>query len=652
MAASTPLFLPETSQASLLELYAQCVRSLTDTWNLRKRMQDIDLAYLRENDFSTEQLRAQLLNQMGDPTRLQNLTIPIIMPQVTAAVAYQAAVFLSPTPLFGVVSSPQFENEALQFQSVIEENSVRGGWVRQLLLFLFDTIKYNHAAIEVDWSKVFTAAIETDVTFDSGRTGRPKQLIWEGNCLTRWSPYNTFFDSRVDAPEIPEKGEFAGHTRRVSRIALKQFINTLDNVQKSNIKKAFESGMPSAFLEADAYYVPQINPAAILDVTTTGEIIDWNAFVGLSGANPSINYKNEYDLSTIYLRALPSDHDLRIPSSNTPQVFKLHVVNHSVIIYCERQTNAHEKIPVLFGQAAEDGLSYQSKSLATNGKPFQEIASALANSVIAGRRRAVTDRVAYDPSRVSEAHMTSPNPSAKIPMRPNAYGKPVSEAFYQFPYNDNTAAQSLQDMQLVMGLANSLVGQNAARQGQFVKGNKTDQQWESTMQNATNKDQMTALLLEAQVFTPMKEILKLNTFQYQQKGDVYSPSKQTVVSVDPVALRKAVLAFKVTDGLIPTEKVIHVDVLQGAMQALATSPVLGNAYNIGPMFSYLMKTQNADLSPFEKSKEQLTYEQALQAWQAAAQAAADAKVGFSTPQPTPDQFGYKPEDEASEANSQ
>lgn len=643
MAANTPLYLTEKSQQALLELEKQCVRTLTTTWNLRKRLLDIDLAYLRENDFSTEQARAKLMNSLGDPTRIQNLVIPIVMPQVVTAVAYQAAVFLTPTPMIGVVASKQFEDEALQFQTILEENSIRGGWVRQFLKFFYDIVKYNHGAIEVDWNKVYTAAIETDTTFDTGKTGRPKQLIWEGNCIKRWDPYNTFFDSRVEAPEVAEFGEFAGVTQRVSRIRLKQFINTLENVQRGNIKAAFESGSSATWGdEVEPYYIPPINPDALLDITTMGEITDWNAFVGISGASTKIDYKNEYELTTLYVRAIPSDFDIRIPSSNTPQVFKLYVVNHQVILYAERQTNAHEKIPVLFGQAAEDGLSYQTKSLVSNAKPFQEIASALANSVMASRRRAITDRALYDPSRVSEAHINSPNPSAKIPVRPSAYGKPVAESVYQFPYNDNQAGISMQEMQAVIGMADVLNSQNQARQGQFVKGNKTNEQWQATMSNATSKDQMTALLLEAQVFTPMKEIIKINTYQYQPRTSVYSQSQRRAVEIDPVAIRKAVLAFKMTDGLVPTDKVIHTDVMQVALQVLGSSPQLSGAYNVGELFSYLLKTQNADISEFQKSPEQLAYEQALVAWQQAAQFAAEKETSFSTPQPLPQQFNYNP----------
>jgi hypothetical protein len=339
---------------------------------------------------------------------------------------------------------------------------------------------------------------------------------------------------------------------------------------------------------------------------------------------------------------MPIDFGIKAPSPKTPQVWKIIWVNHSIPIYVERQTNAHEKLPVLFAQPYEDGLGYQTKSLAQDAQPFQDVASALMNSVLAGRRRAATDRVLYDPSRISEAHINNPNPAAKIPVRPSAYGKPVGEAVFPFPFRDDQAGIAMQEIQAVVQFGNVLLGQNQARQGQFVKGNKTDGQWDTVMSNATSNDQATALLLETQVFTPLKEILKLNILQFQQPGTYYSPSQQSQVDVDPLALRQAVMNFKVTDGLLPDEKIMSTDTLKVAMQAIASSPTLGGAYNVGPMFSYIMKTENVDLTPFEKSPQQLTYEQAYNNWVMLAQMALQKGTPFQTPAPLPEQFGYDP----------
>jgi hypothetical protein len=98
-----------------------------------------------------------------------------------------------------------------------------------------------------------------------------------------------------------------------------------------------------------------------------------------------------------------------------------------------------------------------------------------------------------------------------------------------------------------------------------------------------------------------------------------------------------------------------------AIQTMGSSQQIGAGYNLAPAFSYLMKSRNVDLSPFEKSQQQMAYEQAVGQWQqAAAQVAELAKAAtmkidgvtmdalqqmiqkLLPAQPTPQQFGYQP----------
>lgn len=645
MSSATPIIIPDKSQAALVQFHKQCYSMLNQQWNLREQMRQRDLAYIRENDWTQEHWRAKLANRYGDPTKFQNVTVPVVMPQVEAAVTYQASVFLTGTPIFGFVAPPDQEDTALQYQAIVEENSIRGGWTQQLQIFFRDLFKYNLGALEVTWDREVTEAVETDLGFTGGQEGKPKQVIWEGNCLKRWDLYNTFFDTRYKPTDIYKDGEFAGNTRLMSRIHLKKFINELPDKMISNVKAAFESGLGtqggSGTGGIESYYIPQINPGALMQIDPKRST-DWMSWAGMLDRPQPIAYKNLYEVTTLYARIIPADFALKVPSANTPQVWKFIIVNHQVLIYAERQTNAHGYLPILFGQANEDGLGYQTKSHAENAKPFQDIASALVNSAIAARRRAISDRTLYDPSRVSEASINSDNPSAKIPVRPAAYGKPVSEAVYAFPFRDDQSAVAFQELPQMMQMANAVNGQNQAKQGQFVKGNKTLHEYENVMSNANGRDQMTSMLLETQVFTPLKHILKLNMMQYQSGVSLYSPSMDKTVKVDPVALRKSQAVFKVTDGLTPTDKAISGDDFTMAIQTIGSSPQIGAAYNIGPMFSYLMKTRNASLAAFEKSPQQVAFEQAMAQWSQAAQLAIEKEQEFKVPQPTPQQYGYTP----------
>ena len=307
-------------------------------------------------------------------------------------------------------------------------------------------------------------------------------------------------------------------------------------------------------------------------------------------------------------------------------------------------------IPILFIQPHEDGLGYQTKSLARNAEPFQSVASALVNSAIQARRRAISDRGLYDPTKVDAKQINNESASAKIPVKPAAYGKPLSEAYYPIPYRDEQSAQAMQDLQVMYRMNEHVTGQNQAQQGQFVKGNKTLFEYQDVMQNAAGRSQAISILLETQFFTPLKELLKLNVLQYQQTAEVFNREIEQVIPIDPITLRQATLAFKVSDGLVPASKQMNSEAFQSAVQTIAAVPQLAGAYNLGPMFSYLFKSQRADVAQFEKTQEELQYEQAMAQWQQAVQMLSEALASNPNmtpeqiqqslpPQPTPEQFG-------------
>ena len=652
MAAASSVPLSKTSQRAFIEYYKQS-RDLQRQArsSLRLRMEEIDRTYQREMDAEQEHLRAKEANKAGNTDRFQNITVPVVMPQVESATTYQASVFLTGYPLFGVVASPQFMDEATQMETVIDEQSVRGGWTRDFLKHFRDGFKYNFAPLEVSWEQSVTATVETDLAANI-KEGIPKDILWAGNNVKRLDPYNVFVDPRVDPTAIPTDGEFAGYVDFMTRIKLKSFIASLPDTIIANIQPAFASGLGStagavSTADSEGYYIPDINSDVNMEDNKGGT--NWLAWAGMSTTrNTNMDYKDTYEVTTLYCRILPAEFSLRVPNRNIPQVYKLIIVNHEHIVYCEKQTNAHNLIPILIGQPLEDGLGYQTKSLGKNAQPFQEVASAYMNSIIHSRRRAISDRVLYDPSRITAAHINSANPSAKIPVRPAAFGKKISDSVYQFPYREDQASTSMQQIQALLGLANNLSGQNQASQGQFVKGNKTLHEFESVMQNANGRDQIAAILLEAQVFTPLKHILKLNILQYQGGTTIYNRDKEVAVEIDPIALRKTVLEFKVSDGLIPSSKLINGESLATALQVIGSSPEISGGYNIAPMFSYLMKTQGAKLTSFEKSPEQMAYEQAMGAWQQMMQFAIEkgldpeANQEKLPPQPLPQDYGYEP----------
>lgn len=629
MATATQInILPE--QERQICIYAQKAHELLmNQFSLRNNLENIDRYYAREDDWTEEQVRARIANKVGDKKKLQNVTVPIVYPQVRAALGYLGNVFLTGYPLFGVSSDPATAPQALQMETIVAENAISSRWTRQLLMFFIDGLKYNLHGLELEWGQKTVYDIETNI--NSPNNARPKSRTWQGNVLKRMDLYNTFFDPRVHPAEIHEYGEYAGYIEMYSRIRLKQLCNDLfGKVAPATIIKALESGPSPGGMTGSgqpfSYYIPIINPYPIMNRQNI-LTFDWMAWAEAANARTKdgIKYQNVFEVMKLYARILPADFGFDVPEKNTPQVWKFIIINGQVVLFAERQANAHNFIPMFFGQPLEDGLDFQTKSFASNVTDMQDVASAMWNGYLASKRRLVGDRVIYDPLRINAKDINSDNPAAKIPVRPSAYGRNVSEAVYQFPFHDEQTASLLEGSDLVVRFSNVINQQNPAAQGQFVKGNKTLHEYEDVMGHGNSNNQLMAISTEDQVFTPMKEAIKLNILQFQGEAVMFNRDKQQQVNIKPEELRKAAIHFKVSDGITPKEKQLSTDEFQTALQVIGSSPQVGSGFDMASLISYLFMEQGADLRPFQKSSLQMQYEQQVQSWQSVMMEALKAK---------------------------
>lgn len=610
----------EDSERAIITYATRACELLLNQFSMRTNLETIDRYYQRETDWTPENLRAKYANKFGDKRHIQNPQIPVIMPQVRAALAYFVNTFLTGYPIFDVTSDPANEDAAMQLATIIAENSIHTGWERELVMFFNDGLKYNLQALELEWKQETVAAIETDVSFPN--SAKPVNKLWSGNSLKRLDLYNTFFDPRVSPSQVCKRGEYAGYIELYSRIQLKQLCNDLfGDVQKDTIDRAFASGPAPGGLTSSgspfAYYIPLVNPFPVMQRQNL-QTFDWMAWAeGMlpAGGKPAIHYGNVYEVATVYGRILPRDFGFnKVPQPGTPQIWKFKIVNRQVVLYAERQTNAHGYIPIFLGQPLEDGLDFQTKSFAANVMDMQDIATSLWASRIASKRRLIGDRVLYDPSRIRKEDINTINPEAKIPVRPSAYGKTIAEAVYQFPFHDEQTDSLVNDANMVNAMADKINQQNPAQQGQFVKGNKTKTEYEDVQGHGNGNNQTMAIMIEAQVFTPMKEAIKLNILQYQNDTTLFNRDAGQQVKINVTDLRKSSVQFKVSDGLIPVEKQMSTDEFQTALQVLGSSPALAAGYQMAPMFSYIMKLRGADLTTFEIPQDIQQFQQQMQTW--------------------------------------
>lgn len=601
--ADRPLRPSKESQEMLLQYFKRAFDYMSSNEHgMRDRLYERDLEFYRENDWDEAHRRARAANRRGNANRLQDVQVPIVAPQVEAQLGDLASIFLTGYPIFGVVSSPETADMALAFETQIGDNALKFGWPRQLLLTLRDGLKYNVQAAEIDWADIKVGTVLNDLENPTSTTGAGVRTVYSGNRVQRLDLYNTIIDPRVAPANVHIEGEFAGYSQLVGRIELKRRMAALPQGTLINATAAFESGAAeiSGTSGTNAYYIPQINNTPLVDPMIHQQ--DWLTWLGLNTGK--INYSPSYEWSVLYARMIPSE--LKIPVSNapnTPRIFKLIVINRRVLISATIMDNAHDYLPIIVGQPEEDGLGYQTKSFAEGLEPFQQLSTGLWKATMEGQRRAVYDRLLYDPDRVRLSDINKADSVGRIAVRGKQYSRNVSDGVAQLPYRMENQAGVMQILQLLAGYSDEAAGSNKAARGQFQKGNRTRFEYEDVMGGTSNRTRTRALLLEYQFFQPMKEIIKLNSLQYQAPAEFTDQRTGARVQVDPAQLRKAALDFKMSDGLLPSSKLLSGEVLDKVTQYAMAVPAIAAEYDVMAMLTYNWKMSGAFWLPSFKRDE-------------------------------------------------
>lgn len=592
------------AQTSLLSF----VKKVTDhhvahVTEMHNKMDIIDRAYTRyQDDAQAVMTDGGVDIRAGDVScdifqDKDRVTPPIVVSQVDSFVSYLAEVYLTGTPLFPVVSTPATRKYAEQLETLMDDHAILGGYARQLLMFIRDSVKYNFAGVEVEWDSINQFSALNDFLNGDGR--RLERTDKYFNRVRRLNPRNIIRDTSVLPGDVAEQGDYAGYIERLSMTQLKRLLIKLQKQQLAfNVSNALNSGIVSSagYLGSNAF---KENPQVSNYVSTASFMsktgVDWDAYAeGNTGPRKNRNpsYGAQYEVTRLYARIIPADHKITAPQPNTPQIWRLIVVNGQHLVAAHRVITAYDYLPILIAQPIEDGFGEQTQSVAESEIPFQEAAGTLFNIRFSAARRAVSDRALYNSNLINPSHVNSKAAAPKIPVNISPL-TPVSldSVYKQIPFDMRGTETTIQDAQTIVSFSKELHGLNNPRMGQFQRGNKSVREWDDTMSGSDGRLRLPALTLEHQVFSPMKSMMALNIFQNGEDTQLVSQKTGDVVKINVSELRKQALSFRIADGYTPKSKIASSDMIIQGLQLIQSSPVLQEAYGamLPSMFEHMMQ---------------------------------------------------------------
>jgi hypothetical protein len=577
-----PLNVTQKQKDLLLKYLTPFVTSNSTISDHRARLEKIDA--LIERSYSPNR-SANCKDEKAPPAE-DEVTIPVVGPQVSTQSAQLAKIFLRTDPPLQMFSAPAAAQIANQYNILYSRYSRNYQWRRNILMCLQDAVSYNFCAAEVSWISRAVKSITQEVSISTG-SQKLTTSFDSGERIKHLHPYNVIWDASVPLNEVSSRGAYVGYIEQFTRIALAQYfadnaiVISPDDWKSIRTKESAQSSI--------GYYEPRLNavPTPEKVELSFDEIFDGKSSKEIKKTSTAL-----YTVTTLFLRVIPMDFDIISESAASVNILKVTLIGDDFIADVRILDNAHNIFPVIFGQTKDTTLGLNSFTMPEELAPIQNTATKLYNAEIASSRRLISDRAIYDPQLISAKEVNNPSPTAKIPLRSSMHGSfALSNAYYAIPYEDRALGVRISQANNLLGFSSQIAATNPTMQGQFVKGNKTAGEFNTTMAMAGDRLLQSAIFLDDQFFAPLRTILMSDTLQYQNDVTVFDRETGQFLKVNMAELRDAPLDFDIAAGLLPANELVSTEFFQVLIQTFMSRQDLAMDFKAIDALCYLAETQ-------------------------------------------------------------
>ena len=620
--AVTYLSLTPLQKSRLFQYIDPFISANSGILDHRARLEEIDK--LIERSYDSQAKTRNCKDEKSREPQEDNVTVPVVGPQLSTISAQLAKIFLKSDPPIQMFAAPAGSSIANQYNIIYGKYSRTFQWRRNLLLCLQSAVNYNFCAAEIRWKARAVKALKSVTNLQTGGM-RTVSAFEEGEVIKHLHPYNVLWDGSVPLNEVSQRGAYAGYIQQVTKIALYQLLRDegieLTPEEKKNIKKEENAGYIK-------YYVPEINPVTQNDTAPKSYDAMWEG----KDEKETFTSTELFNLYTLYVRLIPSDFNIPADSPDDINVIKILLLGDRTILAAQLLDNAHQLLPIAFGQIHESSLGLNSFTVAEELEPIQNTATKLYRTEIASARRMLADRAIYDSNIISEKDINDPSPTAKIKMRRSmSQAVPITSAYYSIPYEDRAMGVRISQANALLGFASPISGTNQAMEGQFIRGNKSAQEFNSIMASAGDRILQSAVFFDDQFMSPLRTILLSDTLQYQNDIKLFDKDSGQFVEVKMDQLREQPLDFEIAAGLLPASEMASLDFLQVLLQTFMSRPDLDRRFKSIDALCYIAETRGVKyLTRFLRSEAEI--QQMQQQALAMQQQQLEQKAGVETGQ--------------------
>ena len=566
-------------------------------------MNEIDSQLLGNIILDDKQKKKAKNNRVGYSAKVTDINLPLGQAQIDTAVTALLDMLVPTDKMYEPFGRAEGQSSAEAVTIELNKSADKFNHIVEYHKVISDVLRYNLGGMLVEWSNVIGNQLDNDQYGDAFVNN--STIVFRGNKLTALDMRNSFYDPAVSAEQVSQSGGYAGYSEIKSPYQINELI---------------DQGLIYAGYVEDSYVgtssLVKFNEKPVLRTPASEKNEAQRSSLDylFDSTNSPKNYSN---LITIYIKLRPNRFGLGDSSFLEVWCFRL---LGDRIVYANKLTNAHGRLPIVFATATADSLSTNMIGYSETLIPMQNFASFLINSKQRAYRKQLYGVTFYDKNKVDMRNIltaTSDNDfeNAYIPVDVSD-GQGIGSLVASFNDAPDTTAV-MADLSNVKALMQDLLPTDS-RQSLANLSRVSQWQAQRTVRETDKRTIKIGRLLNSSLLNPILYMSVYNLLQYTNEVRVQQDDgSYQMVSI--AELRDSDLELKITSALRGIDKDLAADRLRDIINSLIQVPNISADINIVKLIRYWSTLMGIDIdlaqfkvdSPFDK----LTPEQKQAAYQ-------------------------------------
>jgi hypothetical protein len=568
-------------------------RLVLSDWERRvrvDRLRDIDIQLSGLVRFEDEDKTNNKNNKRGKAPKPVKHSLTLAYSQIDDAVTYCMSVFAPEANIFIATSSADKQAIAQGLTKEIDRQGQKLQYYRQIAKFVLNAMKYNLAAVAVNWERQEGVTWATDAG-QAGQITKQQGVLWEGNVIRSLSMYNFFYDTSVQHPvDLPSKGEYFAEVERTTPFRVRRMgeLNQLFGVERFANEVA-----PLASQENGFFYIAPPIVREPAEVRNDGSM-DWRQVLNPGGPAQ----ESQLGIELVWYTGWVQPKRFGLSDSTLLELWRFCMANTHYIAASYHIEDSHGQLPCAIAAPIEDDLNNDQRTYAEQLLPLQHFASFLLNTHVDATRKSIYGITVFDSSLFPGLDLgTEDLIGMRIPMKSSATGIDIDKAFRHYNDAPNTD-QNVDMVAKIVELMQKILPTNMLQQVADLE-RATEYQAAATVQAGSRRNLKIARIINDQALSVLKFQMMYNIYANMNAIQfIGADGKQTTIT--PAQILDANIEFDLGTGLRGLDRLMQISIFKEIMGYLFQIAGIQQEVDVLGLLSYTAEIAGfkTDLSQF------------------------------------------------------